>query len=89
MSLATVIVLCLAVLFFGGIIYLDYFGRKEAKPGEPVGLVPREQPAEPSEHSTAPTSSEAAAIQFKSNRKKKHGGKAYHQRRHAHRRAAS
>lgn len=45
MSLATIIVLCLAVLFFGGIIYLDYLGRKESKPGEPVRLVPQEQPA--------------------------------------------
>ncbi len=73
MSLATIVVLCLAVLFFGGIVYLERVSRKSARQepsAEPIRLAPRDRPAGVSKQPVTPSAG-TAAFQPKVNHKNK------------------
>ena len=93
MSLSTIIVTCMAVLFFGGIFCLNYVSRKnserESKPEGPVRLVPREQPVELSKEPAAAPSGPPITFNSKSSRKKKKHLRNAPNQRHVPKRAAS
>ena len=47
MSLGTIVLVCLAVLFFGGIVFLDRVNRKRRAESNSAGMATAAKPAEP------------------------------------------
>ncbi len=66
MSLGTIVLVCLAVLFFGGIVFLDRVNRKRQAEsntaGTATGPKPSESKASPAKEAQLPSQSPAAKV---------------------------
>jgi preprotein translocase subunit SecG len=69
MSLDSIIVLCLAVFFFGGIFLLSYLSRKQVPPSQPMDNQNRLNAVPPSEKGAPPAASHSRSKQNKHDRK--------------------